>query len=93
MNDVIDACIAQARASGKRPVFPEGHDERIVAAARRLKDLGIATPVLVGARGEVGAAAARAGVSLDGIDVLDPAESARLGAYAALYAAAARTRT
>ena len=85
LGDVIDACIAQARAGGKRPVFPEGHDERIVAAARRLKDFGIATPVLVGARGEVGAAAARAGVSLDGIDVLDPAESARLGAYAALY--------
>ena len=85
MNDVIDACIAQARASGKRPVFPEGHDERIVAAASRLKDFGIATPVLVGTRVEVGAAAARAGVSLDGIDVLDPAESARLEAYAALY--------
>lgn len=85
MNDVIDACIAQARAGGKRPVFPEGHDERIVAAASRLKDLGIATPIVVGTRGEVGAAAARAGVSLDGIDVLDPSESLRLEAYAALY--------
>jgi len=85
VNDVIDACIARARAGGKRPVFPEGHDERIVAAASRLKDIGIATPVLVGTRGEVGAAAARAGVSLDGIAVLDPAESVRLGAYAALY--------
>ncbi|MBI2295646.1 MAG: phosphate acetyltransferase [Betaproteobacteria bacterium] len=85
INDVIDACVARARAGGKRPVFPEGHDERIVAAARRLKDLGIATPVLVGTRGEVGAAAARAGVTLDGIDVLDPAESVKLEAYAALY--------
>lgn len=85
MNDVIDACIAQARAGGKRPVFPEGHDERIVAAARRLKDFGIATPVLVGTREKVSAASARAGVSLDGIDVLDPAQSVRLGAYAALY--------
>ena len=85
MSDIVEACIAQARAGGKRPVFPEGHDERIVAAASRLKDFGIATPVLIGTRSEVGAAAARAGVSLDGIDVLDPAESARLGAYAALY--------
>jgi len=87
MNDVIDACIAQARAGGKRPVFPEGHDERIVAAARRLKDLGIATPTLVGTRAEVGAAAARAGVPLDGLAVLDPAESGRLAAYATLYSA------
>ncbi|MGH8647876.1 MAG: phosphate acyltransferase, partial [Burkholderiales bacterium] len=85
MNDVVDDCVARARASGRRPVFPEGHDERIVAAARRLKDLGIATPILVGTRAEVGAAAARAGVSLDGIATLDPAESGRLAAYAALY--------
>ena len=87
MGDIIDACIARARASGKRPVFPEGHDERIVAAARRLKDLGISTPILVGARAEVGAAAARAGVSLEGLAVLDPAESGRLAAYATLYSA------
>jgi phosphate acetyltransferase len=87
MTDVIDDCLVRARASGKRPVFPEGHDERIVAAARRLKDLGIATPTLVGTRAEVGAAAARAGVSLDGLAVLDPAESARLAAYATLYSA------
>ena len=86
MSDIVDACIARARASGKRPVFPEGHDERVVAAASRLNDLGIATPILVGARAEIGAAAARAGVSLDGIEVLDPAESGRLAAYAALYA-------
>jgi phosphate acetyltransferase len=85
VSDIVDACIARARAGGKRPVFPEGHDERIVAAARRLKDLGITTPILVGPRAEVGAAAARASVSLEGIEVLDPAESARLKAYAALY--------
>jgi phosphate acetyltransferase len=86
VSDIVDACIAQARAGGKRPVFPEGHDERIVAAARRLKDLGIATPILVGTRADVGTAAARAGVSLEGIDVLDPAASARLEVYASLYA-------
>jgi phosphate acetyltransferase len=85
MIDVIEDCISRARASGKRPVFPEGHDERIVAAARRLKDLGIATPILIGTRTEVGAAAARAGMSLDGIAVVDPSDNPRLGAYAALY--------
>mgnify|MGYP001597600401 CR=1 FL=1 len=87
MSDIVDACIAQARASGKRLVFPEGHDERIVAAARRLKDDGIAIPILLGASGEIGAAAARAGVTLEGILTLDPEESGRLGAYAGLYSA------
>ena len=87
MSDIVEACIALARASCKRLVFPEGHDERIVAAARRLKDDSIALPVLLGSRDDIVAAAARAGASLDGIDTQDPEKSARLGAYAALYAA------
>ena len=87
MSDIVEACIALARASCKRLVFPEGHDERIVAAARRLKDDSIARPVLLGSRDDIVAAAARAGASLDGIDTHDPEKSARLGAYAALYAA------
>ncbi len=87
MNGILDACVARARAGGKRLVFPEGHDGRIVAAARRLKDDGIAIPVLLGPSGEIGAAAARAGVSLDGIVAFDPEESGRLGVYASLYSA------
>ena len=74
MSDIVDICIAQARASGRRLVFPEGNDERIIAAARRLKDDGIAVPVLLGAGGEIGAAAARTGVSLEDILTLDPEE-------------------
>jgi phosphate acetyltransferase len=85
VSDIVDACMARARATGRRPVFPEGHDERIVAAARRLKDLGIAAPILVGSHAEIHAAAARASVSLDGVTVLDPAESDRIAAYASLY--------
>ena len=87
MSDIVDACIAQARANCKRLVFPEGHDERIVAAARKLKDDGIAVPILLGASAEIGAAAARAGVSLEGMTTLDPEQSERIRAYAGLYAA------
>lgn len=87
MSDIVDACIARARASLKRLVLPEGGDERIVAAARRLQDDRIALPVLLGAHADIDAAAARAGVSLTGLDTVDPQASARLEAYAALYAA------
>ena len=87
VKDVVEACIAQARARRKRLVFPEGHDDRIVAAARRLADDGIAIPILLGPAAEIGAAAARAGVSLDGLEVLDPEQSGRLGVYADLYSA------
>jgi phosphate acetyltransferase len=87
VGDVVEECIAKARARGGRLVFPEGHDERIVAAARQLKDKGIAVPVLLGAKAEIGAAAARAGVSVAGLLTLDPGESSRLTAYADLYSA------
>ncbi len=74
MTDIVDACIAKARANPKRVVFPEGNDDRIVAAARRLKDEGIAVPILLGA-----------GASLGGVEVIDPEKSSRLAAYAGLY--------
>jgi phosphate acetyltransferase len=87
VSDIVEACIAQARASCGRLVLPEGQDERIAAAARRLKDEGIARPILLGTREDCAAAADRAGVSLEGIPTIDPAASGQLTAYAALYAA------
>ena len=90
MSDIVDACIAAARSNVRRVVFPEGSDERIVAAARRLTDERIAAPVLLGTRAEIDAAAARAGVSLEGIATLDTQESGRLETYADLYATSRR---
>ena len=87
MTDIVDACADRLRGTGKRVVFPEGHDERIVAAARRLKDDGVALPVVLGAEEDIAAAAARAGVSIEGITTIDPERSARLGEYGRLYTA------
>jgi len=84
---IIESCLAQARRSCKRLVLPEGHDERIVRAARRLQDDGIARPILLGGADELRAAAQRAGVALDGITLIDPKESDRVGAYGELYVA------
>ena len=85
MSDVLDACVARARARRKRLVFPEGQDARVAAAARRLADGGIAVPVLLGPEQEIRATAARAGISLHGVSSLDPEKSDRLGLYANLY--------
>ena len=46
--DVVRRCIEKIRGRGLRVVFPEGGDERIVAAARRLRDEGIAEPIVLG---------------------------------------------
>jgi phosphate acetyltransferase len=56
----------------RRIVFPEGGDERIIAAARRLKAENLAEPILI-----CGNAA-----GLEGIEVISPESSPRLEAYA-----------
>jgi len=84
---IIESCLAQARRSRKRLVLPEGHDERIVRAARRLQDDGVARPILLGTPDELRAAAQRAGVSLEDITATDPKQSGRIGAYGELYSA------
>ena len=83
--DIVDRLIAQAKQSRHTVVLPEGDDPRILEAARRLHDEGIARPVLIGARAALEDAAGSAGVSLDGIESVAPAESGALDAYAALY--------
>jgi hypothetical protein len=45
--NVLDTCLAQIRGRGLRVVFPEGADERIVVAAQRLYDEGLAEAILV----------------------------------------------
>ncbi len=44
---VVEYCFAQIRGRRRRVVFPEGADERIVAAARRLRELDLAAPILL----------------------------------------------
>ena len=44
--DILERCVARIRGRGLRVVFPETGDERIVAAACRLRDEGIAQPLL-----------------------------------------------
>ena len=85
--DIVDNFIAAAQARSQSVVLPEGHDGRVLLAARRLHDEGVARPVLLGARHGLETAAEGAGVSLDGIDTVDPETSDMLDAYAEAYAA------
>ncbi|MDE0048992.1 MAG: phosphotransacetylase [Rhodospirillales bacterium] len=83
--DVVARLIARAKERRRAIVLPEGDDARVLQAARRLQDEGIARPVLVGARSTLEETAAAAGVSLDAIESVAPAEGGALNAYAALY--------
>jgi phosphate acetyltransferase len=86
--DPIARFIAAAKAELRTVVLPEGAEPRVLAAARRLADDGVARPVLLGARDAIAAAAAGAGVSLEGLESVDPELSSDLGRYAEAYAAA-----
>jgi phosphate acetyltransferase len=66
-------------------VLPEGRDERIIQAARRLKDEAIAQPIVLGKPEQIEAAVEKAGVNLDGIKTINPKESDKLDAYAEEY--------
>ena len=83
--DIIERLVERARTRRRSVAFPEGRDPRIVHAARRLHDGNIVRPVLVGERPELEAAAAAAGVSLDGLESVSPATSGALDGYASLY--------
>jgi phosphate acetyltransferase len=73
--DAIQPLIAKAKESPRRVVLPEGADGRILEAARRLKDDGIAEPVLLGPG------------AVDGISCIDPETSEDLDRFAEAYAA------
>ncbi|HEX2152385.1 MAG TPA: NADP-dependent malic enzyme, partial [Acidimicrobiia bacterium] len=69
---LITTITAKARTQPMRVAYPQGHDLRIIRAARRVLDEGIATPVLVGDVGLMKELAGEAGVALDGIETVDP---------------------
>ncbi|MCH5295250.1 MAG: phosphate acetyltransferase [Treponema sp.] len=67
-------------------VLPEGTEERTVRAAARIVEEGLAAKVtLLGKKAEVEAAAKSAGAPLDGITVVDPAESEWLDDFGSRY--------
>ena len=83
--DFVEQLVAQAKECRRSVVLPEGDDPRIIRAARRLHDEGIARPILIGARAALEDAAAAAGVPLDPIESVSPSPGAALDAYASLY--------
>ncbi len=77
--ELLDRLFDIARRGDRKIVLPEGDDARIVAAAARLRSEKIARPILLGTADAIGKAAA--GVSLDGIEIVDPRSDPRLQVY------------
>jgi len=78
---LVDQIKAKARASLQTVVLPEGYDDRMVQAAGRIVKEGLAKVVLLGNPDTLRDKAAELGASLDGVTLLEPKNSPRLGAY------------
>ncbi|WP_369045230.1 phosphate acetyltransferase [Sinomonas sp. P10A9] len=78
--------IGRARAQRKRIVLPEGTDVRILRAAEILRRRDVCDLTLLGSEAEVREIAAANGVSLTGIDVVNPALSPLRERFAEEYA-------
>lgn len=83
----IATLISAARAQQKTVVLPEGDDHRILHAARILLDERIAKPILLGQETGLNQLAAQLGISLNGIAIIDPAQSTKREDYAHTLAA------
>lgn len=84
--EILARFLDRAKRKNARVVLPDGQDERVLRAARRLLDQHIARPIVLGSRDRLAEAAAKADLLLDGLQAIDPATSPRVEAYAAAYA-------
>lgn len=83
----LNRILEQARQAPRRIVLCEGQDERILRAAVKAAEDGIARILLVGERTGIASVAERHGLDLTTIEVVDPADSPLTGDLAeALYA-------
>jgi len=71
----IGNVIEKLQRHPKRVVFPEGEEPRVLQAARQFSALKLGAPILLGDAAKVKAVAQGLNVSLDGIRVINPAES------------------
>ncbi|GHV60867.1 phosphate acetyltransferase [Spirochaetia bacterium] len=81
--DFVKDMRAKAKSLQKKLVLPEGTEKRTIKAARIIVDEGLASlVVLVGKEGDVQKVADDEGVSLGGIEVVNPTFSPSLTKYA-----------
>ena len=73
----------QLKANPRTIVFTEGNDARILDAAAKLTSEGILKVILLGAEGEVKAAAQQGGFDISKCEIVDPANYADIDAMVA----------
>jgi phosphate acetyltransferase len=78
---LMDSIKEKAKKNLKTVVLPESYDERMLFAAEKIVEQGLAKVVILGDPAEVTATAKSKGVNLTGVDIEDPVTSAKLPGY------------
>ncbi len=81
--DLMSQVVTRARQHPRRILYPEGDHPSTLRAAKAVAREGIAFPVVVGAAAEIRALAAEIGLSLEGVEIIDPRTDHRRVALAA----------
>jgi len=83
--DIIEKFIQKAQKNPARLVYPEAADPRILEAVVKVRDLGIACPILVGNIPNIENLANELNLSLSGIEIIDSKLDARLETFSQAY--------
>lgn len=78
----IDEIKSKARSDRKRIVLPESNDERTLRAAAKILDEDLAELILIGSEKQITADAAKIGVELGALTIIDPETSEKTAEYA-----------
>ncbi len=78
----IGGVIEKLQRHPKRIVFPEGTEPRVLQAARQFHALRLGVPILLGDAARIRGAARDLNLSLEGIRLINPAESEELDNFA-----------
>jgi len=83
--EVIDKIKEKAKAKRKRVVLPEGTEERMVQASKKILVEGLAEVTLLGDEEQIKKLAKSSDLDLSRVKVIHPAKSAKLDEYAQEY--------
>ena len=78
----IGSVIEKLQRHPKRIVFPEGTEPRVLQAARQFYSLRLGAPILLGDRSKIKKVADALDISLQGIRIINPADSEELDNFA-----------
>jgi len=78
---LMDAIKKKAAKNLQTVVLPESYDERMLFAAQKIVEQGLAKIIILGNSDEIQATAREKGVSLVGVEIENPATSPRLSGY------------